>query len=767
MKKINIKYNPFKKSTVILVNGKSPKKNSSLNFGEQRLQEWAGELPSILSKEYADKNFEVEFTGNLADFEDLKFGFSSSDISVKNYKHNRTPDVSEVEVEVERIFKEIMTGSVPQLKDKAIIDAFEKAKNKRFEINVVATMSSGKSTLINSLLDHKLMPVANEPTTATIVSIIDTDIDNYKGIAYDASGAIIDKSDDLTYTIMQEWNNNTDISQIDIEGRIPCVNSIGMRLVLVDTPGPNNAANQTHRSMTYEMLEDSEKSLVLFVMRADNMGVDDESAFLDHVCETMQKGGKQSRDRYLFAINKIDEFNPEEESIEDALKEVKRKLESKGIFNPNIFPVSAQAAFEARTKPKIKRVISYYRDYIKYYPSSHYDNYYQFSHLPNIARLEIEKYIQDAQKENDEFALIELHSGIVSIEKAIELYINKYSKAIKVYDLVKSFNSRLKELAAVAQMLQKIQDDSTEKDKIEASIASIREKINSGESARVLSSIVDKTDLKAQVQEEIDKYLDSLSNRINDAIFKYTNYSKVKKSEAEKQIKDIESESKDILSQLTVQINKILKDTYKILFSTIVTQYQQFVEQLGLDFGNDSFILNPIDLVARDIGNLSEIMNQNTKAVRVASGSHTEYRTEKVPYLHVKTNWFWKPSTWYTYRTETRYRVETKAVKVTDYTWEDYVNMSEVVNIFFEPIQLEIQDAKRFALKHVTSESKRIKNSLKKQLKRINGVLEEKLKELHEKINDANTTAEEIETQKRNLEWMKSIIKRINKLINY
>lgn len=57
----------------------------------------------------------------------------------------------------------------------------------------MATMSSGKSTLINALIDKKLMPVANMATTATIVRIIDTEQDNFSAIAYDKNGKVIKK----------------------------------------------------------------------------------------------------------------------------------------------------------------------------------------------------------------------------------------------------------------------------------------------------------------------------------------------------------------------------------------------------------------------------------------------------------------------------------------------------------------------------------------------------------------------------------------------
>ncbi|WP_201603110.1 dynamin family protein [Psychrobacter submarinus] len=55
-------------------------------------------------------------------------------------------------------------------------------KNKRsksvvsfFKIIVVATMSSGKSTLINSMLGRELLHCANEATTATITRIHNND----------------------------------------------------------------------------------------------------------------------------------------------------------------------------------------------------------------------------------------------------------------------------------------------------------------------------------------------------------------------------------------------------------------------------------------------------------------------------------------------------------------------------------------------------------------------------------------------------------------
>lgn len=768
MKNVKIKYNPYTKTTEVVVDGQKPELNSSLNFGEKRLQEWAGEIPFILSQEKSDHNFEIEFTGTLADFEDLKKGFSSASetVSVISYKHHRMPDVSETENEVDKLFEEIKNGPVPQLKDQSIIQAFEKAKNQRFEVNVVATMSSGKSTLINALLDCELMPVANEATTAIVVSVIDTERNGFGGVAYDKDNNEIARAENLSYEKMEEWNSNKDISYVEIEGRIPCVNAVGMKLVLIDTPGPNNSADKRHKDMTYEMLADSDKSLVLFVMRADSLAVDDEKIFLDYVCDVMKKGGKQSRDRYIFAINKLDLFNPAKESFEDALAKVKENLERRGIYNPNIFPVSAQAALEARTKPVRPRILGTFKEDVKDYPSTHFDAYYQFSHLPNLVRIETELFLKEAANNPDkmegEYTNIEIHSGIVSIEKAIELYINKYARTIKVYDLVQSFNNRLKELAAIATLEQDIKDNAEKKRQLEEAIDVIKRNIRSGESACQLSALVEDIDITDNVRQEIEEFVDSQRTKINKIIFNNKNSSKVPKSEAVSQARNIDRDSKDILSQLKAQIDKILKNTYIALYKTIVKQYESYVKDLGVSVDNKALLINPLNFVATNLADLDSVLRKET--TRKDEGCY-QNKIVRESYQEKKTNWFWEPWNWGTTRYETKYRDKTVKEWVSDY--KEYVNMTEVVNKYFEPIQIQLTDAKESAMKHVASETARIKKMLNIQLGKINDALAKKLDELQNTINDANVTTKELETKQNNLKWMNSIIERINKLINF
>ena len=47
-----------------------------------------------------------------------------------------------------------------------------------FKVCVVATMSSGKSTFINSIIGEEIMPEKNEACTARTMAVLDNDILN-------------------------------------------------------------------------------------------------------------------------------------------------------------------------------------------------------------------------------------------------------------------------------------------------------------------------------------------------------------------------------------------------------------------------------------------------------------------------------------------------------------------------------------------------------------------------------------------------------------
>ena len=704
MKNIKITYNPYLIKTSVLIEGKTPKPNSRLNFRKIRLQEWANNIADILVEESRDKNFQIEFVGLETDFEDLQAAISEAkDVSV-SFIFKKKPSVEEVEHEVNRIFIDIQNGPIEKLRDHSIVEAFKKSKNQLFEVNVVAIMSSGKSTLINALIDKKLMPVANMATTATIVRIIDTEQDNFSAKAYDKNGKVIREDSNIIYKTMKEWNSDESISSIDIYGRIPCVKSAGMKLVLVDTPGPNNSRDPHHQQMTYRMLENSDKSLVLFVMNGTQLNVNDEKNFMDYVCDCMAKGGKQSRERYIFAINKMDSFNPEDESPEDALKQAKNVLEDNRILYPNIFPVSAQAALEARTQPLIHNVKDSYANVLRNFKEFAFDDYYEYNHLPISVQKRMESLLVNA----DEDLNIEIHSGIVSIEQAISLYVNKYARTQKVRDLVDTFNNRLNELKAIASLKADIRDNVKKKEELDEAIKVIQDKIESGRSAKTLSKLIENKQLAKNVEDDIKEFVVATKDKIEKIIWSYSKSQKVKKSDAIKQVTALQKECENILNKMDSRISTILERGYRNLYEDIIAQYVSYIENFGMTVSDSKLTLQPLDFVAEDIADLDKLLRNQTQTF---DEGHNVTRTKRVSYKEKKTNWFWEPWNWCTERYETKWY--NKTVTEWEANWVEYVNMKTVAYEYLKPLQQQLVNAQEAAEEHAEKESVRIKEQLK------------------------------------------------------
>ena len=753
MKKVKIKYNPYIVETEITVDGQKPKANSALNVGKKRLQEWVEKLPQILLDEYRDSNVIIEFTGTVSDYEDIEsvFNVYKDKISATCNFH-KTADITDVERTIDKIFENIKNGPVAELKDKKIIQAFEKAKDSKFEINVVATMSSGKSTLINALLGQQLMPAANEATTATIVKIIDTDQDHFSAIAYDKSGQIVKKLDNVTLEDMQALNADVKVSTVEIKGKIPCVSSVGMKLVLVDTPGPNNSRDKSHEEMTYKMIADSDKSLVLYVMNGQQLGINDEKILLDYVCQSMKDGGKKARERFIFAVNKMDAFSPDPqddgpECITKALNNVKAGLEDREIYNPNIFPVCSLPALQKRAEMKGTRARAL-RDFVEMceeYDVMHFENYYQYNNLPQTVRNRIENF--KVQMGEDD--AIEIHTGIVSVEQAIAQYINKYARTTKVFDLVQSFNEKLNELAAVAHLEDAIRNDKNAKAEIEKQISKIKANIQSAQNAQNRSKTIDEIDLTSVVKAQVKTYMTEIKIKLSKML---DGDSKVEKIKAKQQCTEIEKECKAISVQIKVQIDKILETTYKETITKIVDEYKRYLADLNIGVNTNALSFNPANLVSGSLADLSSIIDDNTETV------DESYYDDKYKWVPSKKKWY-NPFSWF------NEGAHWEGKTIEKYT--DYVDMRVVTSSYIKPFQRSLDQTQKDAIEHVNSETQRLKDYLKSELAKIDKVLNQKLDALSKTEADNKAKAEEIAIKEKNLKWLESIQNQVNNIINF
>lgn len=278
---------------------------------------------------------------------------------------------------------------------------------RNIEVFVMATMSSGKSTLINALLSKKLLPSSNEACTATITKVINTNQENYSAKAYSEKRELLYKEYNISYEKMKEWNNNEKISEIEIHGVIPFVNKERtLNLTLIDTPGPNNSQNIEHQKILERHLENiNENTMILYVLNATQLGITDDSNLLDKLIKNVSNNTKN----IIFALNKLDCFNEDDDTLETIIQ-VYEYLEKKGVKKPNIFPVAALPALAIRSEPQ---------DELEKLHRNFYIN------IMNIdENLHLEKYIVMKSENyklknisNEEKAL--LHTGIHILENKI------------------------------------------------------------------------------------------------------------------------------------------------------------------------------------------------------------------------------------------------------------------------------------------------------------------------------------------------------------
>ena len=227
MTQVYVKYNPYKLETTLKVNGRDVSTDSLLYkvTKGKRLQEWVGKFPKMLREEMNTMSFSLEYCGMALDWDDFEEAFNQAQkegiVKVTAMRYTACRSDEDITEKIVSVFHDLQEGPIDDFRDARLTKAFANANNTIFPVNVIATMSSGKSTLINALLGKKLMPSKNEACTATITEILDADNADFAAVVYDQDDVVLQEIPHLTYDIMNELNDNKDVCRIATEGEIP------------------------------------------------------------------------------------------------------------------------------------------------------------------------------------------------------------------------------------------------------------------------------------------------------------------------------------------------------------------------------------------------------------------------------------------------------------------------------------------------------------------------------------------------------------------
>lgn len=450
---IGIRYNPYIYEVEILKSSYDLNNQSRINLIIQKnkdkaLHFWYKDLINAISEDFNSRTFKLIFNGRNEEYSDILeeiqylqkngWGISSELIPLKENKNI----LKELEIYIKDIVKNAPHELKKELKEKKAIEEFEIAKNSEAEVSVIATMSSGKSTLLNAILGKEILPSKNEACTATICRIKDVDgLENFRLKAETIDGKVISDWKEINSDDIKKYNEEGNKMGINLflEGDVPGINSDEMNLILIDTPGPNNSQNTEHKEATYKFIKDTKNNpLVLYVMNATQHGTNDDANLLSEISEIVKNNGKQAEERFIFALNKIDCFDPEKESINTLIENSKEYLRRFGIENPKIFPISAEAAKLVRlrecgeelSRAQKGNLNSYEMNFL---PEDDYPGIDTIKYA-SISEVAKEKLYKEAKE--DKIKALLHYSGITAIEIYIDRYVNKYAKTQKVKDSV-------------------------------------------------------------------------------------------------------------------------------------------------------------------------------------------------------------------------------------------------------------------------------------------------------------------------------------------
>ncbi|EJG2372708.1 dynamin family protein [Vibrio parahaemolyticus] len=702
MNHIAITHNPFLVETEFLINGHSPSESSNITaYCAKRLQLWVEQIFDDLQALFNGSNdFFIEFTGVESDFNDIKEAANKA-IQKGMCVELKFNPVSPAEERLEKI-KALMTRvseESPKFADylansdlKAKQD-FENALNNDFDAYVVATMSSGKSTFINAMLGLDLLPAANEATTATIAHIFDdkTQGDAFYGERFDNNGNFIEHNDAVDLTTMKAWNADVETKTITLNGNIRAIKeNNNVRFVLTDTPGPNNSQDPEHQRTTLGFIQDSKRNpLIIYVLNATQLGTNDDAQLLRLVADTMSRGGKQSKDRFLFVVNKMDMFDPERgENIEEALNRVKSYLEENGIQDPNLYPVSARMAYLLRSQSKLTSKEQLEKAFMAVTlceeKSMAFPQYMSVSSTVMSASEDRAKHDGALQDKTMSDALF--NSGLTVVESVINEYINKYSFPMRLNRAHLAMTAAIERGMQEAELIKQLEIDEQALSLLQTEIHDLTTRRKKGFSTEAYKKKLQQEgrDLPIHVHTQLSELENSVKTLIRNMGKSFNG--EVRKSQAESQI---ESVSKDIQFEFNRVINEYesaFEYSQETIKKELHKEYKKYVQALFPE--SQSLELPAFQSLKNSIKNIPfniELNNSEIKPKEVLVNSY-----------HVKNSTWYKPWTW------------GSKTLVEEYENHDFVNLNDV----WETRIIEIQSTFESLREEATTRIKKDKGKL-------------------------------------------------------
>lgn len=371
-------------------------------------------------------------------------------------------------------------------------------KTNTFNISVIGTMKSGKSTFVNALLGIDLMP--NETQACTLVPTkVRIDSFTKKVLKYKVDGAketlkgghVAQKlHEDIKYQRqLLEQGKPIDVQYYETSHPLAKA-TVGKQtqLILTDTPGPNEM--KLFQVSQFDLEETFLQSLYdtsyLFFIIDLQYFKDEENVKL---IEAIKRYRPELIEHMIFIINKIDRLTTTKDvTLEQTIQDVEKTLISWGIQSPHILAVSSKKALYSRLvekslkqslfhkiKNKVWKVpdeleaiqedleailpmqqveIAGEQLYKKATPEEAYEQLFEQSNFDELEQFLVEYIIPESKVLHEEIAQAQFNRERQWLTELIEQHVAVIDKSIESVQL----DSTLKQVVGLEMLLKKLND---------------------------------------------------------------------------------------------------------------------------------------------------------------------------------------------------------------------------------------------------------------------------------------------------------------------
>ncbi len=785
MKKVELTYNPFTHERTFLVDGKSATLPKCWGeSGTKELSEWCGDFFQALKDKFNDSEMEVRFKGILRDWEFL------SDAREKYCTENPSDRIVLIDAgcvntsvklgELRKLFDRMHSKSpFPELKTPELKTLFDKTMSGEFEMAVVATMSSGKSTLINAMLGCELLPALNEATTAKLARIHDVDgSTGFIGASYGANQEKLETYDPLTPEKMKLLNADPSVEAVEIYGDVIGVESKDMQLVLTDTPGPNNSRTDKHKDHTYKLLKAAYKPMIMYILDSGKLEDDSDDILLKDVAEAMRSGGRQSQERFLFVLNKADKFDPGKgESVQKKVEDVKRYLARHGINDARVFPTTAYLAKIIRQHLNHQPLTEDEEDELLIKPkrlvrneSKHFS---EFAPLSTSAKQKLEAELNtalraaDAELKNDDAhraALI--YTGVPAIELAITEYLAKYALPAKLSEGVHSFKAKIDSLGVEAEETKRLEGNREAVGKLRKNLDQLESALAKGEKADVVRAKIDGLSAKDILSEKFEIISGKLFSAITTKTQKMQS-TRLHADVAQAYVESLQETLPDMERKFRIDVQDALNKAFTAQAQDAIKTYQKYLEDLT---GALPYSTPP----AAILGDVAEITLESTleeysRMEDVQVGSHKETSrggslvggllgaggglAAGLAFLSGPVGWLAAAGA--AVAGAAIGHAADKDEVVPDYESQKFVDLSRWLDEKLLPqIETSVASTRKAAFDWAKREEKKFREYFKAKLAELDGVVKKKLAEKKKAIADQAALEKTIAENESRLAWL-------------